>query len=195
MNLDAATSYAIKQLEPIEKTKYYYHNVYHALDVFKSVSAYILIGNINATDALLLKTAAIFHDIGILRSYENHEAESVKIISTVLPDFGYSNKDIEVVSRLIMATTIPTSPMDDLEMYICDADFDYMGRDDYFEISGQLRHEWEALGLKKYTDWEWLEYQLNFLMMHNYYSQAANASRNEGKSLNIEKIQKLLKIV
>jgi len=34
MNLDADTSYAIKDPEPVEKTRYFYHNVHHALDVF-----------------------------------------------------------------------------------------------------------------------------------------------------------------
>jgi uncharacterized protein len=195
MNLDAATSYAIKRLEPIEKTIYFYHNVYHALDVFKSVAAYGFSENVNGTELVLLKTAAIFHDIGIINSYDDHEEESVHIAYDILPCFDYNIGQIEVISQLIMATKMPTSPDNNLKKLICDADLDYIGRDDYFEISDRLRREWEAVGLKKYSGNEWLEFQLDFLLTHDFHSQAARALRGEGKSINIIKIQKLLKKV
>jgi exopolyphosphatase/pppGpp-phosphohydrolase len=195
MNLDAATSFAIKQLEPIEKTKYYYHNVYHALDVFKSVAAYGSSENINGTELILLKTAAIFHDIGIIISYNTHEEESVRIVHKVLPCFDYDNQQIELISQLIMATKIPTNPSNNLEKLICDADLDYLGRDDYLEISDRLRREWIVFNLKKYSVNEWFIFQYNFLITHKYYSQAARSLRDEGKSSNIKKIQELLKKV
>lgn len=195
MNLDAATSFAIKQLEPIEKTQYYYHNVYHALDVFKSVESYASSENINGTDLILLKTAAIFHDIGIIITYRTHEEESVRIISEVLPDFGYNNQQIEKIGGLIMATKIPTNPKNKLEKLLCDADLDYLGRDDYFEISDRLRREWDVFDIKKYSVPEWHLFQLEFLKSHNYYSLSARLIRNEGKSINIKKTQDLLKKV
>ncbi|HOY32260.1 MAG TPA: HD domain-containing protein [Bacteroidales bacterium] len=195
MNLDAATSYAIKQLEPIEKTVYYYHNVYHALDVFKSVAEYGLSEKINGTDLMLLKTAAIFHDIGIINSYNAHEEESVRIIHEVLPGFDYSVQQIDAVGKLIMATKMPTNPGNDLEKLICDADLDYLGREDYIEISDRLKREMEVINRKKFSAAEWLDFQLGFLVAHNYYSQTARSLRNDGKLLNIIKIQKLLKKV
>lgn len=195
MNLDAATSYAIKQLEPIEKTRYYYHNIYHALDVFKSVAAYGYSEKINGTELVLLKTAAIFHDIGIIKSYNFHEEESVQIVHEALPGFGYTSQEIEMISLLIMATKMPTHPQNDLEKLICDADLDYLGRDDYLEISERLRLEWEVIRQIKYSEEDWLDYQLNYLTTHKYYSQAAQKLRNAGKSLNIIKMEELLKKV
>jgi len=193
MNLDAATSYAIKELEPIEKTRYLYHNVYHALDVFKSVAAYGISVNINADDLVLLKTAAVFHDIGIITSYEKHEEASVDVIKKVLPGFGYDDVQIEKISQLIMATKMPTNPKNELEKLICDADLDYLGREDYLEISERLRREWEVIRQIKYTEEDWLDYQLSYLVTHKYYSQAAQTLRNAGKALNIIKMEELLK--
>lgn len=193
MNLDAATSYAIKELEPIEKTRYYYHNVYHALDVFKSVAAYGISVNIDNDDLVLLKTAAIFHDIGIITSYENHEEASVNVIKKVLPGFGFNDVQIEKISQLIMATKMPTNPKNELEKLICDADLDYLGREDYLEISDRLRHEWEIIRKIKLAEEHWLDYQLSYLVTHKYYSQAAQTLRNTGKSLNIIKMEELLK--
>ncbi len=193
MNLDAATSYAIKKLEPIEKTKYFYHNVYHSLDVFKSVATYGISENMDPTDLVLLKTAAIFHDIGIITSYENHEDASVKVIQEVLPGLGYNPEQIETVGHLILATRMPTNPQNHLEKLLCDADLDYLGREDYLEISERLRLEWEVIRKIKYSEQDWLDYQLSFLVTHNYYSQAARMLRNAGKLLNIIKMEELLK--
>lgn len=193
MNLDALIPYAIKLLEPIEKTKYYYHNVYHTLDVFNSIANYAAIEKINGEDLVLLKTAAIFHDIGIIFSYQNHEEESVRIAEEVLPEYDFFPKQIQKVASLIMATKIPTQPRNKMEKLICDADLDYLGRDDYFEISDRLRREWAACQIIHYTDKDWHSYQLGFLKEHNYYSLSARLLRNKGKVKNIKKIKELIK--
>lgn len=88
---------------------------------------------------------------------------------------------------------MPTHPQNELEKMICDADLDYLGRNDYLEISGRLRREWEVIRQIIYSEEDWLGFQLNYLTTHKYYSQAAQKLRNAGKSLNIKKTEELLK--
>lgn len=46
-----------------------------------------------------------------------------------------------------MATKIPQSPNNLLEQIICDADPDYLGRDDFWKISNNLYHELKIYGV------------------------------------------------
>ena len=44
-----------------------------------------------------------------------------------LPKFGLSEKDIELICGMIMATKIPQNPKTKLEKIIADADLEYLG--------------------------------------------------------------------
>jgi hypothetical protein len=193
MNSEAAISFTLKRIEQIEKTKYYYHNVDHTMDVLNTIGLYASIEKINDNKLILLKTASAFHDIGITINYENHEEESVLFAQKTLPQFDYSSNEIQQICELIRATKIPTMAKNKLEELLCDADLDYLGRDDYFEISNLLRKEWNALNFKKYTDQEWFLFQLTFLKAHTYYTPMVQNMRNEGKIKNIKKVWELIK--
>ena len=47
----------------------------------------------------------------------------------------------EQICGMIMATKIPQSPKNYLEQILCDADLDYLGRDDFYDIGGTLFKE------------------------------------------------------
>ena len=118
-----------------------YHNVTHTLDVLEQVQ--VLAKQERVTDdhdQLLLKTAAVFHDSGFLFVYKNHEERGCEIASDSLRNI-LSEEDIRKVCGMIMATKIPQSPKTLLEQIICDADLDYLGRDDFEPISQTLHKE------------------------------------------------------
>ena len=79
----------------------------------------------------------------------------------ILPKYGYTDEQINQVKELIYATIIPHDPKNKLEQIICDADLDYLGRDDFFEISETLRRELRDHGKKKVTVF-WMKFKLNF---------------------------------
>jgi predicted metal-dependent HD superfamily phosphohydrolase len=188
MDLNAAFAYAVKLLEKIDKTRYYYHNIAHSLDTFEAVDLYAKLENVGSKSLIMLKTAAIFHDTGILINYKFHEKESVAITNAVLPGFGYRPSEIRAVNEMILSTKLPTNPKNKLERLICDADLDYLGREDYFEISERLRQEWTAIHFRKYSIPEWQCFQFQYLQSHKYYSKAARKLRNRGVKLNLTKI-------
>ena len=43
---------------------------------------------------------ALFHDVGFIKVYDGHEEISMQIAREALPDFGYSQEDIETIISL-----------------------------------------------------------------------------------------------
>jgi hypothetical protein len=72
---------------------------------------------------------------------ENHEAISCQIAEEILVQFDYSPEQIQKIKGMIMATRIPQTPTNHLEEILADADLDYLGRDDFEEISERLFKE------------------------------------------------------
>jgi uncharacterized protein len=191
MNLPAAKNYILTRLKKELSDDYHYHSIQHTLDVHRSSIQLAGMEGANGRDLTLLETAAYYHDCGIIEKYQDHEEASVEIARKVLPQFGYTEQDIETISCVIMKTKLPQSAITLLGEILCDADLDYLGRPDFFMIAQRLRYEWELLG--NYYDLQrWYELQFNFLNNHKYYTRAARLLRNEGKEKNLEEVRKIL---
>jgi uncharacterized protein len=95
---------------------------------------------------MLLRTGALYYDIGFVERTADHEAVSTWIAARVLPRFGYSPEQVLIIQGIIMATRLPQSPHTLLEEILADADLDVLGRDDFFSRGQALRAEREALG-------------------------------------------------
>ncbi len=168
----------------------YYHSLEHTLDVLHAATELAYDENVNKEDLILLQTAALFHDCGFVNVYHNHEEEGVKIAKSILPTFGYTPQQIETICSMILKTKFKAKPETHLEKILCDADLDYLGRDDYNTISAKLYMEWKALG-KMQNNHEWHLAQINFLQEHVYYTAAARNKRNAKKAQLLEKLKGL----
>src|ERR1043165_9717733 len=89
-----------------------YHNVSHTKDVVKHAEELAIEENISGKEMTLLLTAAVLHDSGFLETYTGHEEVSCSIAEKLLPEYGYSQEDIEVICNLIMATRLPRKEID-----------------------------------------------------------------------------------
>lgn len=157
-----------------------YHNISHTLDVLEQVQ--VLAKQEKVTDdhdLLLLKTAAVFHDSGFLFVYKNHEERGCEIASDSLRNI-FSEEDIKKVCGMIMATKIPQSPKTMLEQIICDADLDYLGRDDFEPISQTLHKEFIIFKIIP-EDIVWDHIQIKFFESHHYFTKSSISKRNEKK--------------
>jgi uncharacterized protein len=166
-----------------------YHTFEHTMDV---MDATIRIGeaeNINDDDLELLKTAAVFHDTGYIYTRENHEEESCELARKYLSSNGISNDIIHKVCDLILATRVPQRPKNKLDEIICDADLDYLGRDDYFPISENVYKEFKHFGVVNNEN-EWKQMQIKFLESHKYFTKTSNETRNIQKQENLKMIKK-----
>ena len=165
-----------------------YHGVHHTLDVLEVCNAYIDRDDIKAKDALLLRVGVLFHDFGFTWSFEDHEKNGSTLAQEILPSFGFDQEEISIVEGLILSTKVPQEPKTNLERIICDADLDYLGRDDYYPISNTLYDELRALGKIK-TEAEWIALQINFLEAHRYHTDFAIENRQPEKEKRIAELK------
>lgn len=165
-----------------------YHCPEHTTDVLEVCEAYIERENINDEKAELLRLGAIFHDAGFIVSTENHEEHGVEIAREIMSAYNYSDQQIAKVAGLIRATRIPQSPGTLLEKIICDADLDYLGRDNFYEISDRLMRELNALG-NNLDELTWNKMQIRFLENHNYYTSYARQHLQPVKEKRLEELR------
>lgn len=169
-----------------------YHTIDHTREVVEMVDQYADEENISQHEKTLLKTAGLFHDLGFLESYHEHEKKSVQFAVNILPDYGYSDLEIEKISALILSTEYDKKPHNKLEEILRDADTDNLGREDYFEISEKLYKE--LLYYTEISRKQWQKRQLDFITNHQYYCKSAIRKREKGKQLNILRLKEVLNI-
>lgn len=169
----------------------YYHGVHHTIDVLAALTHISKNENIGGEQLVLLKTAALLHDSGFTETYINHEEAGCRITRQMLPDYGYSAQDIEIICGMIMATKIPQTPDNKLEEIICDADLDYLGRDDFYPISHSLFKELVFRGVLTDEN-EWNKIQIKFLSHHQYFTATCQNQREANKQQRIEEIKKIV---
>lgn len=188
MQYEEVCAFMIQKLETGLPSYLTYHTVEHTKSVIKAAEHLGTAENVSGEDLILLKTAALFHDVGFLQHHQNHEDFSCKIARKHLPDFKYSSDQTESICRMIMATRLPQSPNDLLTQVLCDADLYYLGSKQYTTIAEKLFIEFKKLGIVK-TRVEWELRQLEFLSNHSYFTQTAKNGRDAQKQINLEHLK------
>jgi predicted metal-dependent HD superfamily phosphohydrolase len=192
MDYEGAKQFILEKLSRGLPEGLLYHNIEHTLDVLQSAERLATLERVNGYDLTLLKTAALFHDSGMLIRYEDHELASTQLTKEYLPHFGYSEEDIRVINDMILTTRLPQSAQSNIQKILCDADLDYLGRDDFFIIAHRLQYEWNTLKVNVTTLIEWYQLQLNFLSTHTYYTHSAIRLRQEKKDAHLAQVRQLL---
>lgn len=164
----------------------YYHTEKHALNVMNAVEFLGFGEEIYDEDILLLKTAALFHDIGFIERYEDNEEIGARIASELMPNYGFNAEQIEKVVKLILATKLDHKPQNIMEEIMKDADLDYLGRNDFEDISNKLRREFIENKVIN-SEQEFNKMQVEFLKSHKFFTDTAKSWRVEKKEDNIKK--------
>jgi len=169
----------------------FYHNLKHTVDVVTEVELIGWAEGISDEEVLLLKTAALFHDVGHTIAYDNHEFHGTILARQTLPKFNYTQEQTEKICKLIMSTKMPPNPTNLLEEIICDSDLDYLGRIDFIPVSNSLYEELKIRD-KIGTLNDWNKMQLAFISNHQYFTKTARKLREVNKQIQIERIRKLI---
>jgi len=163
----------------------HYHSVSHTKDVIAAAECISRAEGLTEEELNLVRTAALFHDSGFVLGYNNHEKNSCIIAKEVLKKNNYPDAFIEQVCKMIMATKIPQSPKDKLSEILCDADLDYLGREDFFKISNKLYSERSAMVTAESTD-KWNQMQVKFFKSHHYFTPTSIKLRAELKQKHLD---------
>ncbi|WP_205573320.1 YitT family protein [Flavisolibacter nicotianae] len=164
-----------------------YHNPAHTVGVVEATEKLAEAEGLSEEETLLVKTAALFHDSGFLRTYKNHEEASCEMAKENLPAYGYSTAQVETICRIIMATRLPNRPVGKLQQILCDADLHYVGTDHYFTTAEKLFYEFKKEGLVK-TRGEWQEKQILFLKAHRFFTPSGQKWYEEKKNEHLKSL-------
>jgi HD superfamily phosphodiesterase len=187
MNTGKLKKFILHKLESELSDKLTYHGVNHTKYVLLSCDKYIKRMHISAGNAYLLRTAAIMHDTGYIWTFDTHEDESIKYARKLLPEWNYTNAEIEIIAGIIEATKIPQKPLNILEQIIGDADLDYLGTDFFYKIGNKLYNELLAYN-KVTTEEQWDRIQVRFLQNHRFHTPFAKKYREPVKQKYLNEI-------
>jgi class 3 adenylate cyclase/ligand-binding sensor domain-containing protein/predicted metal-dependent HD superfamily phosphohydrolase len=188
INYYKAERFILNRLKTELSPKLHYHSFDHSKDVTRQAERIAIGEGITDEDLFLLKTAATYHDAGFVEQYERNEPIGAQMAQDILPNFGYTQVHIDRIKELIYVTQIPHQPKDKLEEIMCDADLDYLGRDDFHEIADRLRRELREHG-KIDSDRKWDEIQVSFLTQHRYFTKTSIETRRPKKLENLQAIK------
>jgi uncharacterized protein len=187
-------TYIIARVKSGFSEKLYYHNLHHILDVLDAAENIARKENIQNHEMELLRVAVLFHDVGFIVNSVNHEEIGCTMVRESLPGFGYTQEEIDTICGMILATKYPHQPKNLLEEIICDADLDYLGRDDFFSIGQTLYRELHAHGIVS-NEQEWNRMQEEFLNSHRYFTATAKGLRNARKQEHLMRIRETVRSV
>jgi len=151
---------------------YHFHNLSHAQHLYSYSELLCKAENLDTEETLLIRTAILLFPLGYIMDYNRPELEASKLCEKVLPDFRYSDKQIQSISNLILASQWPPEPSNLLEKIMVDTRYEYLGRADFKETSKLLLDE--ALLYGRVRDKSaWLKQQIKFLRDFRYYTTGA----------------------
>lgn len=158
-----------------------YHNIDHTIDVFTHAKRIAREEKITSEKELfLLQVAALYHDTGFLKKYKNHEEESCSFFLKDASGYSFTQTEERIVLGLINATRLPQTPRTHLEAILCDADLDYLGREDFLPISNNLEKEFLYFNIIQ-SEEEFKHLQLHFIQNHRYHTTASQQLREPVK--------------
>ncbi|WP_026898913.1 Pycsar system effector family protein [Daejeonella oryzae] len=170
---------------------YVYHNYNHTLDTVKGCKKLSKSYNLTSRNYEVLMLAAWFHDTGYIETYQGHEEESVKIMKSYL-EGNYPDEDIAEIESLILSTKHGVIPDGSLQEILHDADYINLGTKKFCHRADLLRIEWERILQKTYSELEWAQLQLQFLINTTFKTEEAISKFDTQREENILEQRRLI---
>jgi adenylate cyclase len=180
--------YIMDRMQKELSDKLFYHNIQHTGHVYQQVEMLGRGEEVSQEDMLLLRSAALLHDMGYIDTFDEHETRSVEYAREILPLYRYKEAQIDAICSLIMATKLPPDPSNLLEMIICDANLDHLGRADFLIQSDRLFQEY-LFHKKIKTKKEWNLKQVELLENHEFFTETARQLQEISMEQQIENIR------
>lgn len=163
----------------------YYHSPGHTQYVLEKAIFLAKKEDVSGHDLLLIKIAAIYHDVGFLIGPKDHEKNGCRIAADDLQNYDLTEQDIKKICGMIMATRIPQKPRTKLEKILADADLEYLGTEKFEEFGKDLFKERLHLDPRLSLE-DWNKVQIDFLTQHRYHTDYCKAKREPIKEKNLK---------
>jgi len=169
-----------------------FHNGEHTIDVYTNSQ---IIGKeigLSHEDLNCLALAAIFHDVGYINSYDDHELVSAEMAGQYLISIDVDEEKIKLVKRAILATKVPQKPLDLISKALCDADLMHLADDNYFESIEPMRLEWKLTGRSNLSEMEFHSQSIVFFAKHEYHTAYGKEVLSSKKAQTLDRIKAIL---
>jgi predicted metal-dependent HD superfamily phosphohydrolase len=148
-----------------------FHTIKHTLDVVANAETIGKYCRLDENALNILRMCALFHDVGYVDAYEDHEIYSAERAKKYLKEKHIDTEVIDQIEAAILSTKTPQTPKDQISRMLCDADLMNLTFDDYFEQIDLMRKEWEKVGKAKLNSHEFYLSSLEFFQTHDYHSK------------------------
>lgn len=168
---------------------YVFHDLGHTI---QTVAATKIIGEgfrLGSQDMLILVLATWFHDTGYSEGPANHEERSCENAARFL-EGKLPAEQISQVLSCIRATKVPQTPDTLLGQIIGDADLSHLGMEIYWDRTSRLRQELVLTRNKVMSDQDWVDFELDFMLNHEYHTVVAQELFNKRKAKHIQQLLK-----
>lgn len=165
-----------------------YHNSHHTIYVVEKALFLAEQEKVPLYDCELIAVAALYHDMGYLKSREKHEYTSCNFVRRELPFKGYTELDLQHICGMIMATRIPQEPISLSGKIVADADLFYLGTEDYSVYSKKLYEEITFFE-PELDESSWTELQHEFLTSHSYHTNYGKTILEPVKQRNLAELK------
>ncbi|HSG67098.1 MAG TPA: HD domain-containing protein [Bacteroidales bacterium] len=187
--VEESRKYVLDLFDKYLSEKLIYHSNQHTLNVLDHAETIAANTDISEHETELIKIAALFHDAGYIKSYENHEMHSAIMARDFLVNRDVDKNDVDVICDAILATAIPQKPKGIIAEILCDADLMHLAAADYFEQVESIRLEWAKIGKANLNDFEFLKTSLAFFDSHHYHTNYGIKVLAPLKEVNRQRIQ------
>ena len=167
-----------------------YHSIEHTKYVVKMAEYLAWREDMPDHDIFLSKVAALYHDIGFIKTRENHESIGCDIAREELPKEGIHPDDVTKICGMIMATKIPQNPQNLHEEILADADLEYLSAQNFEPVSEMLFKELKHFN-PAFTRKDWRKVQIDFLSNHCYHTSFCKRYKESFKEQHLLKLKGL----
>lgn len=179
--------YITEEVDPL----FVYHNFQHTCAVVEAATELADYYEVSPQDRLAITLAAWFHDTGYSGGWENHEERGVINATTWLAAQGVEDAElVDNIAGAIRATKMQQDPHNFLEQIVADADLSHLGDLSYWDRCGRVRQELALTRNMVMSDQEWIDFELGFMLNHEYHTEAARELFGERKSKHVKQLYK-----
>lgn len=187
-----AAAYVSQYMDARLPKHFVYHDLNHTISVVNATTEICDGAEVKGHDKKILQVAAWFHDLGYTKQVAGHEQFGASIAEEFLLGEGIRKEDIDRVKACILATRYPQHPVTRDEKILCDADMIHLGKKGFMTVVTPLRQEWADSKNLSYSDNEWYQLNIDFLLAHKFQTAYCRKQYASQKDKNVRKLRKLL---
>ena len=187
--LPRAAEYVERHIRDSIDPTFVYHNFQHTMAVVDAASSLADHYQLSPHDRFVVLAAAWFHDTGYSEGYEDHELRSAERADAWLREHQVTEPTtLDAVRGCILATRMPQDPQNFLEEIVADADLSHLGEPSYWDRCGRVRQEFALTRGTIMSDQEWIDFELNFMLNHEYKTEAGRELFGDRKNEHVRQL-------